>query len=62
MSTSLYDMIDRVHGMIGTSDLNDWETEFIESVMDRCPNKDSRKITPKQAEIVERIFKKHFAA
>lgn len=45
----------QVCGMIGTKDLTEWETEFAESIEHR------QALTDKQAECLERIWKKHFA-
>jgi hypothetical protein len=45
----------QVCGMLGTSDLTEWETEFAESIEHR------QVLTDKQTEVLERIWKKHFA-
>jgi hypothetical protein len=45
----------QLSGMLGTKDLTDWETEFVESILKRDF------LTEKQLEILDRIWKKHFA-
>jgi|GEM_PF-4426214 len=52
---SVATMKTQVCGMIGTSDLTEWETEFAESIEHR------QVLTDKQTEVLERIWKKHFA-
>lgn len=61
---SLSIMIEQIDGMRGTTDLTAWETEFVASVVARylSANKDTRSLSGKQAEIVERIWAKHFSA
>lgn len=59
-STNL--MLEQVSGMIDTKDLNDWEHEFVTSVWERSEKgKRPDKLSSKQVEILERIWKKHFA-
>jgi len=45
----------QVCGLIGTKDLTQWETEFAESIEHRVL------LTDKQAEVLEKIWRKHFA-
>ena len=63
MSVSLANMIERIGGLTGTSDLTDWENEFVESILNRYDSKTkvTNRVSSKQAEIIERIFNKHFA-
>lgn len=60
-AVSLTTMITQIHGLLGTKDVNAWETDFIESVWGwSVQGKDTRTITGKQAEVVERIWRRHF--
>jgi hypothetical protein len=59
---SLAQMIKQCSGLIGTKDATDWESDFLRSVVDRSGNGEyTPRITEKQAEVIERIYKKHFA-
>ncbi len=59
---SVASMIEQVAGMLGTDDLTEWESSFVESIVDRIgERKDTTRLSPKQAEIAERIWRKHFA-
>ena len=63
---SLAMKIEQIEGLLGTKDVSDWETGFIESIVERCKAnaqtiKDTRGLTSKQVEIVERIWGRHFA-
>ena len=58
---SLATKITQIHGLLGTKDVNAWETDFIESVWGwSVYGKDTRTITGKQAEVIDRIWRKHF--
>ena len=61
---SLGTMIEQLDGMRDTGDLTAWENDFVTSVLERylAAKKDTRNLTAKQVEIVERIWSKHFAA
>jgi len=63
---SLAMKIDQIEGLAGTKDVSEWEDKFITDIAARCKAnaqtiKDTRGLTPKQVEIVERIWAKHFA-
>lgn len=59
---SLGAMIQQLHGMVGTQDLTEWETEFVQSVYNQSgEGQDTAFLTSKQVEIVNRLFNKHFA-
>lgn len=59
---SLAVMIQRIHALLGTDDLNAWEAGFVSSVWDRTNNgADTTALTEAQADKVEQIFSKHFA-
>jgi dynactin complex subunit len=60
--TSLGTMVRRLDGLRGTKDISDWEHQFIESIVDQTQGGAlTVLLSDKQAEIVERIFQKHFA-
>lgn len=62
MSQSIGAMVEQVSGMLGTRDLNDWEAGFVESIVERIGDvKDTSRLSSRQVEIVERIWRKHFA-
>lgn len=54
-------MVKRISGLLD-SDLSEWEQDFVESVAKRTRDgEDTTMLTEKQVDVVERIFKKHFA-
>ena len=59
---SIGTMVKRIEGLVGTSDVTEWENNFIESVVEKtdCGNNTSR-LTEKQLEVIQRIHNKHFA-
>jgi hypothetical protein len=59
---SLGQKIQQLDCLIGTKDVTAWESEFLQSVVDRsdCGN-DTAKLSAKQVEVAERIYEKHFA-
>ena len=60
--TSIGTMIKRIAGLQGTSDVSEWEDDFIGSIIDRTEGgKETTGLSAKQVEIVERIHNKHFA-
>lgn len=62
MTKSIAAMVDQIAGMLGTADLNDWESGFVDSIIERIGDrKDTTRLSPRQVEIVERIWRKHFA-
>lgn len=56
-------MIEQLDGLRDTTDLTDWESEFVTSILHRYLNakKDTTCLSAKQVEIIERIWNKHFA-
>lgn len=59
---SLAQKIKQCAGLIGTTDVTAWESDFLQSVVDRSNDgADTTRLSDKQAEVVERIFGKHFA-
>ena len=59
LSTS--QMIDRLAAMVGTNDLSDWETRFVQSLINRKQAGQVTSLTEKQLEVLERLHGKHFA-
>ena len=56
-------MVQAVSGLMGTTDLNDWEENFVRSLIERTQNgKDTRSLTEKQIDRLEELFNKHFSA
>ena len=61
--TTLNTMVKRIAGLQGTSDVTEWESSFIESIVEKTSNgDDTRSLTERQISVVERLFEKHFAA
>ena len=54
-------MIDRLAGMVGTKDLSDWETRFVQSLIDRKNAGKVTALTERQVETLDRLHSKHFA-
>ncbi len=54
--------VEQIDGLRGTDDLNAWEESFVTSVVERyeAAGRDSRALSGKQVEIIERIWGKHF--
>lgn len=58
---SIGTMVKTIAGLAGTDDVTEWESEFIESVVERTDNgRDTTKLSTKQVNIIERIHSKHF--
>ena len=54
--------IEQLDGLTDTADVTPWENAFITSIVSRMrPDKDTRWISDKQVDIIERIWEKHFA-
>lgn len=54
-------MIERLTGLLGTSDLNEWEADFVENLKRRADDGKVLNITEPQLTSLERLFNKHFA-
>lgn len=60
---SLNAMVLSVSGMVDTNDLNAWENEFVQSIVEQTDEgKDTRTLTEKQIDVLTRIYRKHFAS
>lgn len=62
-AVSIATMIEQLDGLRDTSDLNQWEQDFVTSILERYlrAKKDTRSLTGKQVEVIERIWRRHFA-
>jgi hypothetical protein len=59
---SIWNMLECLHGMLGTNDLTSWQADFVRNCYDTVQhNKDTTRLSSKQVEIVQEIFDKHFA-
>jgi hypothetical protein len=55
-------MIRQIEGLHDTGDVTEWENGFIESVVFKTAcGSNTRSLTERQVETVERIWEKHFA-
>lgn len=60
---SINRMVKACEGLLGTTDVNEWEQRFLENISRRTRSgQDTSSLTEKQVEVLERIFRKHFAA
>jgi hypothetical protein len=61
-TVSLGTKVKQISALIDTKDVNEWENGFIESVVTKTQSgNDTRGLSEKQIETVERIWRKHFA-
>jgi len=54
-------MIDKLAGMVGTRDLSDYETRFVENLVRIKEAGNVTRLTEPQVELLERLHSKHFA-
>jgi hypothetical protein len=55
-------MLKKISGLVGTSDITEWEDEFITNMNERAQDgKDTRQLSEKQVSTIEKIHDKHFA-
>jgi hypothetical protein len=54
-------MTERLSGLLGTKDLTDWESGFVESCQKRLADGHITSLTERQVETLERLHSKHFA-
>ena len=60
--TSINNMVKRVTGLADTKDVNEWENNFIKSIVIRTDNgKSTASLTERQVESLEDLFYKHFS-
>lgn len=56
-------MIKQLHGMVGTDDLSEWESGFVQSVYDQSGGgADTAYLSGKQVTKINDIYTKHFAS
>jgi hypothetical protein len=61
-TVSIGNMVKSIAGMLGTADLSSWEQSFVRSIAEQSnQGADTSKLSEKQVEIVDTIFRKHFA-
>ena len=62
-SVSIGTMLEQLDGLRDTNDLTQWEQEFVTSVLERYlkAKKDSTVLSPKQVEVISKIWHKHYA-
>lgn len=54
--------VQQIAGLLGTKDINEWESRFIASVYAWTEQgKSTTRLSCKQIEAIERIYEKHFA-
>lgn len=59
---SLNTMVQKVAGLADTTDLSDWENQFIKSVVAQTQSgKNTTSLTEKQIDVLERLHGQHFA-
>jgi len=58
---STTEMIKRLCGLLGTSDLNDWEQQFVTSLQRRMEAGEVTKLSEKQVERLDELHGKHFS-
>lgn len=61
-TVSIGNMVKSIAEMLGTPDLSAWEQSFVRSIAEQSnQGADTSKLSEKQVEIVDTIFRKHFA-
>ena len=60
---SLGTKIEQLDGLRDTKDLSEWENGFVTSILERylIAGRDTRMLTGKQVDVIERIWGKHFS-
>lgn len=54
-------MIQRLEGMLDTSDLNAWEQDFVTRLSELLASGQVLKLSDKQVEALDKLHAKHFA-
>lgn len=62
-TVSIGTMIEQIDGLRDTRDLTEWEQGFVTGILERYlqAHKDTRWMSSKQVDIVDRIWRKHYA-
>lgn len=59
---SLNTQVKKCAGLVDTTDVSDWENEFLQSVVEQTSQGDNTSsLSEKQVICLERIYRKHFA-
>ena len=59
---SVQAMLKQIDGLRGTNDLTEWEARFVADVVSRTQSgAQARPLTDRQLDVIERIYRKHFA-
>ena len=59
---SLNNMVKKCAGLIDTTDVTPWESQFLQSLCDKTGDgTNTTSLTEKQIEVLERIYRRHFA-
>lgn len=60
--TSLNTMVKKCAGLVDTTDVSDWENQFLKSVIEKTgEGNNTSSLTEKQIDVLERIYGKNFA-
>ncbi len=54
-------MIQRLEGLLGTKDLNDWESSFVRTLAHRMHAGEVTKLTGNQVEKLDELHGRHFS-
>lgn len=58
---STANMIERLSGLLDTSDLTEWEQQFVANLKRHADAGEVTKLTEKQVETLDQLHSKHFA-
>ena len=59
---SLNTMVKKCAGLVDTTDVSDWENQFLKSVVEKTgEGNNTTSLTEKQISVLERIYGKNFA-
>lgn len=59
--TAINTMVKRLAGLVDTSDVTEWENQFLKSVLAKTQQgDDTRCLTGKQLDVIEQLHDKHF--
>lgn len=60
--TTINTMVKRCMGLIDTTDVSDWESDFLQTIAERTRDgDDTSRLTERQIDVLDRIFRKHFS-
>lgn len=54
-------MVEQLEGLLGTDDLSEWEAGFVDSLVEARDDGRLLNLSGKQVEVLDRIYRKHFA-